>query len=149
MSRVFAIVMGVLLLLYLVLVSQLALRFLSVDEPIAKAMGIALVVLPLVGFWVLVSEFVFGVRSERLGRRLASEGAMPLSEAPRLPSGRVERAAALAEFPRFQAEVEADPASWKAWYRLGLTYDACGDRRRARHAIRRSIALERAGREGK
>ncbi len=143
-SRVSAIVMGSLLLIYLVLVSQLAVRFILVDEPISKAMGIALVVMPLVGLWVLITEFVFGVRSERVGRRLAAEGAVPLADAPRLPSGRVERTAAEEAFPQFQAEVEAAPESWQAWYRLGLAYDACGDRRRARHAIRRSIALERA-----
>ncbi len=143
MSRISAIVMGALLLVYLVLVTQLAVRFIVVDEPISKAMGIALFVLPMVGFWALVVEFVFGMRSERLGRKLAAEGAAPMTEVPRLPSGRVERAAADEVFPQFQAEVEASPESWEAWYRLGLAYDACGDRRRARGAIRRSIALER------
>jgi Flp pilus assembly protein TadD len=40
--------------------------------------------------------------------------------------------------------VEQDPASWRAWFRLGLAYDASGDRRRARGAIRRAIALQGA-----
>lgn len=143
MSRISAIVMGALLLVYLILVAQLAVRFMVVDEPISKAIGIALLVLPVIGFWALVAEFVFGVRSERLGRRLAAEGSTPMAELPRLASGRVERAAADEAFPQFQAEVEAAPDSWEAWYRLGLAYEACGDRRRARGAIRRAISLER------
>ncbi|MEO7350003.1 MAG: hypothetical protein ABIW32_09140 [Terrimesophilobacter sp.] len=141
MSRISAAIMALLLVIYLVLVAQLAVRFLVVDEPISKAMGIALFVLPLVGFWALVVEWVFGVRSERLGRQLTADGLAPMTELPHLPSGRIERAAADEVFPQFQAEVEAAPHSWQAWYRLGLAYDACGDRRRARGAIRRAIAL--------
>lgn len=143
-SRIFAGVMAALLLLYMALVAQLAVRFLVVDEPISKVIGLALFVLPLVGLWALVVELMFGVRSERLGRRLAAEGNTPMADLPRLPSGRVERAAADEIFPQFAAQVEQSPNSWQAWYRLGLAYDACGDRRRARGAIRRAIAVARA-----
>jgi len=38
--------------------------------------------------------------------------------------------------------VEAHPDDWRAWYRLGLAYDASGDRRRARGAVRQAIQLE-------
>lgn len=144
-SRILAFVMGALLLLYLALVAQLALRLIAVDEPVAKGLGIALFVLPLVGLWALVVEIVFGVRGARLGRALAAEGEVPLQDLPRRPSGRIERSAADAAFGRYQAEAEAAPERWESWYRLGLAYDACGDRRRARSAIRRAIALERSG----
>ncbi len=144
-GRIFAAVMAVLLLVYLVLVGQLALRLIAVDEPVAKGLGIALLVLPLVGLWALVAEVVFGIRSERLGRALAAAGELPLQDLPRLPSGRIERPAADAAFDRYQAEAEAAPERWQSWYRLGLAYDACGDRRRARAAIRRAIVIERGG----
>ena len=39
--------------------------------------------------------------------------------------------------------MEAAPEDWRAWFRLGLAYDASGDRRRARKAIIRAISLER------
>jgi hypothetical protein len=145
-TRISAAIMAALLVLYLILVTQLAVRLIAVDEPIAKGLGFALIVLPLVGLWALVAELVFGFRSERLGQRLAEEGESPLQDLPRLPSGRVERSAADAAFGRYQAEAEAAPERWESWYRLGLAYDACGDRRRARGAIRRAIALESAGR---
>ena len=47
-----------------------------------------------------------------------------------------------AVFPRYRDEVTASPDDWRAWYRLGLAYDASGDRRRAREAVRRAITLE-------
>jgi Flp pilus assembly protein TadD len=54
------------------------------------------------------------------------------------------RAVADEEFPRYKAEVEAEPGSWRAWFRLGLAYDASGDRRRARWALREAIRLSRS-----
>ena len=138
-SRVLAIVMAALLLLYLALVTQLAFRLLAVPEFVAKALGVALIVLPIVGLWSLVVEFLFGARSERLGRELAEEGELPLQDLPRRPSGRVDRAAADAAFGRYQAEAEAAPERWQSWYRL---------RRRARGAIRQAIALRRGSLRG-
>lgn len=146
-SRIFAAVMAALLVLYLVLVAQLAIRLIGVDEPVAKALGIALIVLPVVGMWALVVEVIFGFRSGRLGRMLTTRGETPLAGLPRLPSGRVERPAAEAAFAQYQEAAEAAPGRWESWYRLGLAYDACGDRRRARSAVRQAIALERGSRE--
>ena len=56
-------------------------------------------------------------------------------------SGRVDRGAADEAFAARQAEVEAEPESWQAWYRLALAYDDAGDRARARSAVRRAISL--------
>jgi tetratricopeptide (TPR) repeat protein len=143
-NRVGAAVMAVLLLLYLGLVVQQAIRFISVDDGISKALGIALIVLPLLGLWALVAELQFGIRSQRLGAVVAAEGDLPRDTLPLRPSGRPERAAADTIFPRYREAVEREPESWRAWFRLGLAYDAAGDRRRARRSIRRAIALSRA-----
>lgn len=136
--------MAALLLLYLGLVVQLAVRLFMVDNVISKALGVALVVLPLVGAWALVAELTFGVRSQRLGAIVARDGDLPADHLPLRPSGLPVRSAADVEFPRYQRAVEHDPGNWRAWFRLGLAYDACGDRRRARQSIRRAIALSRA-----
>ena len=148
-GRLGAIVMTALLVLYLVLVTQLAVRLISVDEVVAKVLGIALLVLPVIGLWALIVELLFGLRSQRLTTMLDEAGELPVDELPTRASGRPVREAADAEFPRYKAEVEADPGSWRAWFRLGLAYDASGDRRRARQAIRRSIALERETRRSR
>jgi hypothetical protein len=138
--------MAALLVLYLVFVVRYALLLIGAAEPLAKGLGFALIVLPFLGAGVLAADLVFVVRGEGLVKRLGAEGGLPVDDLPRLPSGRPDPAAADLEFPRYQAEVEADPESWRAWLRLGLAYDASGDRRRARWATRRAIALERAGR---
>jgi hypothetical protein len=137
-----AVVMAVLLALYIALVGWRAVQFVQTGEPVGIAMGVALIVLPLLAAWAIWRELQFGIRSQRLVRRLESEGALDLG-LPLRPSGRPERQAADAAFPGFRAAVEAEPDSWRAWLRLGLAYDAAGDRRRARQAVRRAIELER------
>lgn len=142
-AKVGAVVMAVLLALYLALVGWRAVQFVQTGEPVAIVMGVALIVLPVLAAWAIWRELRFGIRSQRLVRQLEAEGALDLG-LPVRPSGRPERAAADDAFPAFRDAVEADPDSWRAWLRLGLAYDAAGDRRRARTAVRRAIELERA-----
>jgi len=138
--------MAALLLLYLLFIVQYALVLIGVGEPVAIAMGVALIVLPVVGGWALAVELIFAFRAERLLKLLTTEGGLPVDDLPRLPSGRPDPAEADKTFPIYQAAVEADPDSWRDWFRLGLAYDASGDRKRARWATRQSIRLERATR---
>ena len=138
-----AVVMAVLLALYIAIVGWRAVQFVQTGEPVGIAIGIALIVLPVLAAWAIWRELQFGIRSQRLVQRLESEGALDLG-LPLRPSGRPERQAADAAFPAFRTAVEAEPDSWRAWLRLGLAYDAAGDRRRARRAVRKAIELERA-----
>lgn len=135
--------MSVLLALYLGATTQLAVALLGSGTLVTQAMGAALVVLPLVGVWALVRELMFGAASASLVRILEAEGALPEDNIERRPSGRPLRDQADAEFPKYAAEVEREPQSWRAWLRLGLAYDASGDRRRARAAVRTAIRLSR------
>jgi hypothetical protein len=143
-GRIAVAVMALLLLLYLALVTQLAFRLIAVDNGVARGIGIALVIMPLIGAWALWSELRFGFRTERLIGLLRDSDQLPIDTLPKRASGRPDRAAADAEFPKYKAEVEADPDGWQSWFRLGLAYDACGDRTRARRALRHAIALERS-----
>lgn len=142
-TRVAVALMAGLLVLYLVFAVRYGLVLIGVGGPIATSLGVALFVLPLIAGWALIVEILFTARAERLGRRLEAEGALPDEELPALPSGRVQRAAADAVFPKYRAAVEAAPDDWRAWYRLGLAYDGAGDRRRARWAIRQAVRLSR------
>lgn len=145
-ARIGVAVMAVLLALYIVLVGQRAWLLLTSGEGVGVAIGIALVVLPLIAAWALGRELWFGVRAEQLGRRLGAEGGLPAEDVAVHPSGRVVREDGDAVFPRYRADAEAHPEDWRAWFRLGLAYDAAGDRRRAREAVRRAIRLEAAER---
>jgi hypothetical protein len=135
------IVMSALLLLYMWAAGFQAWLMITTGDPIVVVMGLALIIFPLVGVWALARELMFGIRSSRLARRLSDEGEIPLSDLPTRPSGRPDRSAADAVFPEFAEAVESAPDDWRAWFRLGMAYDASGDRRRARGAIRRAIAL--------
>jgi hypothetical protein len=146
-------VMAVLLLLYVFFVVRRALALLTTGlgqegpaqgSAVAVAMGVAMLVLPPIAVWGVGREIAFGWRAERLARRLENEGGLPDDIVTLSPSGRVGRADGDAVFPKYRAQVEQDETDWRAWYRLGLAYDAAGDRRRARGAVREAIKRERA-----
>lgn len=145
-ARIGVAVMAVLLAVYIVLVGQRAWLLLVSGDPVGILLGVALVVLPLLAAWALGRELWFGVRAQQLGRRLEEGGGLPSEQVDVRPSGRVVRSEADALFPAYRADAEAHPDDWRAWYRLGLAYDAAGDRRRAREAVRRAIRLEGAER---
>jgi hypothetical protein len=71
-TRIGVAVMAVLLVLYLVIVGDRAVKFVLTGEPVAIAIGVALIVLPIIGAWALVRVLLFGIRAERIGRILES-----------------------------------------------------------------------------
>ncbi|MBZ4488597.1 hypothetical protein LQ938_05140 [Microbacterium sp. cx-55] len=145
-ARIGVAVMTVVLALYIVLVAQRAWLLVASGEPVGIAMGVALIILPIIAAWAIGREIWFGARAAAVGRRLEAEGALPEEQLAVRPSGRVMREDADAVFPSYREAVEAAPEDWRAWYRLGLAYDGSGDRRRARGAVRTAIRLE--GRDG-
>jgi len=149
-TRIGVVVMAMAFALYIWLLGGRAISFIRVGiddgEPVALIMGIALVVFPFLGAWALGRELWFGWRAEQLAKRLGDEGLLPDEEVELRPSGRVVQRDADALFPAYQAAVEQAPEDWRSWFRLGVVYDAAGDRKRARQATRQAIRLERPGR---
>lgn len=126
---------------YAVLIAVKGLAFIGSGEPVAMLLGLGVLVIPVIGLGLVWREVGFGRRSAELAAVLEEQGGLPVDDLPRRPSGRADRAAADAAFDRRQAEVEAEPTSWQAWYRLALAYEDSGDRTRARSAVRRAVAL--------
>jgi cytochrome c-type biogenesis protein CcmH/NrfG len=143
-TRIGVAIMSIALVLYLIISLNWAVALLRTGTGLAIAMGVALLMLPVVAGWALGRELWFGFRAEKIGRRLEAEGGLPDDEVSVRESGRVLREDADAVFPRYREDVQAHPDDWRAWYRLGLAYDASGDRRRAREAVRKAIRLEHA-----
>ncbi len=139
-----ALFMALLLVIYLAFTVNYAWILIRDDSALVNAMGYALAVLPVLGAWGLAAELVFARRSAQLTTELEKRSLLPGEELPSLTSGRPNREAAEAAFPQFKKDTEENPGSWESWLRLGLAYDACGDRRRARWAVRRAIALSRS-----
>jgi hypothetical protein len=124
---------------YLVFIAQRAWSLITTGNAVAFILGLAIMVLPVIGAWVIWREIEFGFRTAELGRALDAAGGLPEDDLPRRPSGRVEREAADARFAVRQREVVASPGDWGAWFRLAVAYDDAGDRRRARAAMRTAI----------
>jgi hypothetical protein len=111
-------------------------------------LGIAVLVLPFLGVWMVVATIRSGLAHQHLARRIHDEGLeLDVADLPRRPSGRIERDAADALFARVKQEWEADPDNWRNSYRLARAYDYAGDRGRARDTMRRAVALEKLERE--
>ncbi|MGJ0203798.1 tetratricopeptide repeat protein [Leucobacter sp. gxy201] len=144
-SQIGVLIMSAMLVLYFAFAGLRGIALLASGTPVAVAMGAAMLVLPLIGAWALLRELRFGRDATRLADRLDELGQLPDDAVETLPSGRPTRDAADAVFPKYRAEVEAAPKSWAAWMRLGMVYDAAGDRKRAREAVRKAIGLERDG----
>ena len=138
-------VMVLVVLAYSVMLGAKGIALLHSGSVVGVLLGLAILAMPLLGVTLLGRELDFGRRCAALAGALAAEGGLPVDDLPRRPSGRVDRAAADEQFDRMCAETEADPESWRAWFRLALAYDAAGDRPRARAAARHAIALSSAG----
>ncbi|MBH0775204.1 hypothetical protein [Nocardia bovistercoris] len=133
---------------YFFLLGRIALSLIGSGEAAAVAIGIGVLILPLLGVWMVWASVRAVLDHQRLARRIHEEELeLDISDLPRRPSGRIERAAADALFARVGAEWEADPDNWRTSYRLARAYDYAGDRRRARETMRRAVALEKHERE--
>jgi len=109
-------------------------------DPVAVVLGIAVLVIPLLGAVLVWRELQFGRQTETLARELEATGGLPIDDLPRRPSGRIDRAAADEAFLKYKAEAEAAPDDWRVWFRLSTAYDAAGDRKRARATMRTAIS---------
>jgi hypothetical protein len=113
-------------------------------DPVPVLLGLSVIVIPVIGAWVLWRELAFGLHTQRLGRELGGQGGLPIDDLPRTPSGRIEKDAADERFAEYERQVQESPEDWRAWYRLAIGYDDARDRKRARAAMRRAIALHDA-----
>ncbi|MGB3357108.1 MAG: hypothetical protein WBB00_30625 [Mycobacterium sp.] len=135
--------MCVALIVYFVMLGRAALVFITSGRPAAIGLGAAILIMPVIGVWVMVSTLKAGLAHQRLAR-LAREGGMELdvSDLPRMPSGRIKRDAADALFETVRSELESDRNNWQRWYRLARAYDYAGDRTRAREAMKKAVQME-------
>lgn len=132
-------VMSALTLLWVFSLAGRGLILLQEPNLFAQFMGLAIMVLPVIAIWSIFSELRFGFRAQKLGKRLDAEGVADLALEFRA-SGKATKESAQREFERVSAAL-SENESWQLWYQLGQAYDANGDRKRARSAIRKAIAL--------
>jgi tetratricopeptide (TPR) repeat protein len=135
--------MCVALVVYFFLLGRIAMAFITSGELAAVGLGLALLIFPLIGIWVMVSTLRAGLAHQRLARIARDEGMeLDVSSLPRMPSGRIQRDAADALFVTVREELENDPDNWRCWYRLARAYDYAGDRSRARETMRKAVEMQ-------
>ena len=133
------------LLVYIGLLGRMAVTMIGSGRPAAVGLGLALLVIPVIGLWAMIATLRAGFAHQQLARLIAEDGMeLDTSALPRRPSGRFQRDAADALFASVRTEVEGDPDDWRRWYRLARAYDYAGDRRRAREAMKTASELHRA-----
>lgn len=135
--------MALLTLVYTGLLANTAITLLLLEEPLAKVMGALIFIFPVLAIWVTIREFIFGSQIEKLAAKIEREGKWPHFDFELRPSGRPTRQSADRVFNSYAKATIAEPESVHAWFSLGLAYDAAGDRKRARAAMRKALALFR------
>lgn len=140
--KIAALAMVLLLLVYIALLANTGISLLATGIFIGQIMGFLILVFPVLALWVIFVELRFGLASQKLVERVEKEGTWPDLGIETRPSGRAVRASADAAFPKHSAHAKANENDWRAWFTLSLAYDACGDRKRARSAMRKAISLE-------
>jgi cytochrome c-type biogenesis protein CcmH/NrfG len=131
------------LLVYLVLLTRIAVVMINSGRVAAIALGAALLVMPALGIWAMIATLRAGFAHQKLARLIAEDGMeLDVSSLPRRPSGRISRQAADALFDTVRAEVQDNPGDWRRWYRLARAYDYAGDRARAREAMKKAVQLQ-------
>ncbi|MEY4320552.1 MAG: hypothetical protein RLZZ471_493 [Actinomycetota bacterium] len=138
-----AVVMGLLTLVYVFLLSNTGFTLLGMSSGVAKAMGALILVFPVFAIWLTIMEFRFGWRLEKLSKEIEAAGTWPELNFEFRPSGRATKESAATVFAEYAKKVAADEGNYLNWFALGLAYDAAGDRRRARAAMRRALKLSR------
>jgi cytochrome c-type biogenesis protein CcmH/NrfG len=134
--------MCVAMLGYFVLLGRLAIAMIASGRAAAVGLGLAVLLMPVIGLWAMIATLRAGFAHQKLARLIAEDRMeLDTSALPRRPSGRIERDAADALFATVRGEVEGDPDDWRRWYRLARAYDYAGDRRRAREAMKTALKL--------
>ena len=138
-------IMCVALVVYFLLLGRIAWAFITSGIGAAIGLGLAILVMPMIGIWVMVATLQAGLAHQRLARLAREEGMeLDVSDLPTMPSGRIQRDAADALFETMRDELEQDRDNWLRWYRLARAYDYAGDRSRAREAMKKAVELQEA-----
>ena len=91
--------MCVAMVVYFLLLGRIAWAFITSGSGAAIGLGLAIMVMPLIGIWVMVSTLQAGLAHQRLARLVREMGMeLDVSDLPRMPSGRIQRDAADALF---------------------------------------------------
>jgi hypothetical protein len=123
-ARTLALILSAMLLVYLLLLGRTAVLLMVSGSLSGLLLGLALLVFPVVGAWIIHRELRFGFTAQKM-------------------SDALEGSKIDLEFDDARAAVQADPKDWRAWFSVALAYDEAGDRRQSRKSMHHAAALFR------
>ena len=126
---------------YAVLAASRAWVLLVSGDPVQIVFALAIIVIPVLGFALILRELWFGWRTRQMGQQLAAEGGLPTYQGELTASGRPTKEDADSNFDHYAQEAEKSSEDWRAWFRLAIAYDDARDRKRARASMRRAAQL--------
>ncbi len=132
MAKRISLILTVILLVYLGFTVLRGLDFLSVDDPAVQALGIAVLILPILGAILIYREIKFGKLSYLMGQTI-SDDYLPTND---LTEEQKRDYLDLA-IERAKSHME----NWQAWYSVALAYDLLKERKLAREAMKYSVEL--------
>ena len=132
MAKRIAFALGVILAVYMVFSAMRGIDLIQSGDVAAQLMGLAVIVVPLVGGYLIYREIRFGYATSRLGNAvdetLLPTHGMSDDERNSYLESALERG-------------RAHEDSWSAWYCIALGYDLNSDRKSARESMRHAISL--------
>lgn len=132
MAKRISLILTAILLVYLGFTVLRGLDFLKVDDPAVQVLGIAVLILPILGAILIYREIKFGKLSYLMGQTI-SDDYLPTNDL----SDEQKREYLDRAIERAKAQME----SWQAWYSVALAYDLLKERKLAREAMKYSVEL--------
>lgn len=129
---------------YLLIALDRAVRFQSEGNAVGLVFAGAILALVGISGFLILRELQFGRQMQQVLAAAEADGLSLAIELPLAPSGKPDRDAADAAFKELLESFGGEPNTWQEWLQVALAYDAARDRKRARFAMRTSIAIYQA-----
>ena len=101
--------------------------------------------------WFLALEWRLALLVDQMGKELERRDDLPLANITPDVTGKQLEARIRQVFKGLRADIEQDPENWRTWYHAAFAYNAMGDRKNARTALReaakRWIQVKKAAKE--
>ena len=132
MAKRISLILTAILLVYLGFTVLRGLDFLKVDDPAVQALGIAVLILPILGAILVYREIKFGKLSYLMGQTISDDY---------LPTNDLTDEQKREYLDRAIEQAKTQMQSWQAWYSVALAYDLLKERKLAREAMKYSVEL--------
>lgn len=134
MAKRFALILIAVLSVYVGFTIDRGLTFVEQDGYTEQILGVSIVLIGALGFYVIIKELQFGKTVAQMATQVDFAGKPTQGQS-------LSEAECTNLFESAREAVKASPNDWQSWFHLAIAYDINRDRRRAREAMRNSVRL--------